>query len=420
MVASTPRPVAVEWLRRWPLWTAPFGLVSYLLAVVSVAAGLGVAGLVTDPPHLVQWASAVMLVGCGVVCVEASRRVGEPAGIAKDLLSAWTLPIALLLPPVLALLAPVPLIALKQIRVRSGLVYRRVFTTAAIGLANGSASVVFHRLTANADPHGGTFLLTSSSVLAAALCCGALCSAVNVVLIATAARLTSPEVRWWDLLGDREQRLLDAGEICLGVVVTGCWTVTPLLALVMLWPIVLVQRGMTHAQLRAAARTDPKTGLLNAGAWEQEADREIVRATRERRPLAILLADLDHFKQVNDIHGHLVGDQVLLSASQALGAGLRQYDLLGRFGGEEFAMLLPNADHNEACQIAERVRRQLVVAPVVAGNAVVEVTVSIGVATLGKHGTDLTDLLTAADLALYRAKANGRNQVALAPTAGGA
>jgi len=232
--------------------------------------------------------------------------------------------------------------------------------------------------------------------------------------------LTSPEVRWWDLLGDREQRLLDAGEICLGVVVTGCWTVTPLLVLVMLWPIVLVQRGMTHAQLRAAARTDPKTGLLNAGAWEQEADREIVRATRERRPLAILLADLDHFKQVNDIHGHLVGDQVLLSASQALGAGLRQYDLLGRFGGEEFAMLLPNADHNEACQIAERVRRQLVVAPVVAGNAVVEVTVSIGVATLGKHGTDLTDLLTAADLALYRAKANGRNQVALAPTAGGA
>lgn len=385
-------------------------MIGYLLAVVVLAAGLTVGGLITTSPRPADWVTWGVLVACALLCVQVSRRVGEPAGVANDLLSAWTLPIALLLPPVFALLAPMPLTAVKQLQVRRGLLHRRVFSASAIGLANWTASIVFHHLM----PPSGASNRAAAQMVLAAIACGVLGWAVNVALIATAARLTSPELSWRSLLWNSEQGVLDAGEVCLGVVVFGCWTVTPVLALVMLVPVLLVQRGLTTAQLRAAARTDPKTGLLNAGAWQQEAEREIVRAGRTRQPLAVLLADLDHFKGINDAHGHMVGDQVLKAAAHALAAGLREYDILGRFGGEEFTMLLPNTDHREACRVAERVRWHLVAAPVVVNDLVIDVTVSIGVAAFGPHGRDLTDLLTAADLALYRAKNNGRNQVALA------
>ena len=105
--------------------------------------------------------------------------------------------------------------------------------------------------------------------------------------------------------------------------------------------VTLLQRSVRHAQLLNASRIDSKTGLLNAGTWEREAASEVARAVRTRTPLALVLIDVDHFKLVNDLHGHLAGDKALRAIAHTFQIFLRDYDLAGRFGGEEFALLLP-------------------------------------------------------------------------------
>ena len=111
-----------------------------------------------------------------------------------------------------------------------------------------------------------------------------------------------------------------------------------------------------HAQLVRDARTDLKTGLLNAAAWQDDAAAEITRAVRARLPLAMVMLDIDHFKAVNDTHGHLAGDQVLRAVAGIITSQLRDYDIAGRYGGEEFAVLLPHTQPGQARRIAERLR----------------------------------------------------------------
>lgn len=413
MAGNAARPMAG--IRRWALWSSPPVVVCLVTATALAGAALAVEGLLTLRWRPDQLATCLVLLACAALCVEAVHRVGQPAGVSKDLLSAWQLPVALLLPPVFSLLFPVPLGVLKQLRLGRSLVYRRVYSGAAVGLANWTVSVLFHRF-ASPGLHlvpGGLRVDRAAVVLLALGCCVLGC-AINVGLIGLAVRSASPGTTWRELIVDRDQRVLDAGEICLGVAVTGCWFVTPLLALVMVTPVLLVQRSLAHAQLRAAARTDAKTGLLNAKAWQGEAEREIVRAHREGQPLAVLIADIDHFKRLNDAYGHLAGDVALMAVVRALTGGLRVYDQLGRFGGEEFTAVLPRTGRIEAGRIAERLRHAVAAFPVVLGDTSVDLSVSIGVAVLGEHGHDLTDLLTAADHALYRAKNSGRNQVATA------
>jgi diguanylate cyclase (GGDEF)-like protein len=184
-----------------------------------------------------------------------------------------------------------------------------------------------------------------------------------------------------------------------------------LLLLVALPPVIWLQRSLMHQQLAAAARTDPKTGLLNAIAWQREADGEVARALRAGTPLALLLVDVDHFKRVNDNHGHLIGDEVLRALATELRQQVRESDVVGRFGGEEFTVLLPRTDDADAYAIAERLRASAGRMSVPAAHARIRVTVSIGVAVLGQHGHDLFELLAAADVALYKAKDAGRDQV---------
>jgi diguanylate cyclase (GGDEF)-like protein len=130
-------------------------------------------------------------------------------------------------------------------------------------------------------------------------------------------------------------------------------------------------------------------------------------------PLAVLIIDIDHFKRVNDAHGHLVGDQVLVGVAHTLVGQLREYDVVGRFGGEEFVALLPGADTVEACRVAERLRNRIRRLTVPAEDGTATVTISVGVSLLRTHGQDLIELLAAADLALYRAKESGRDRVCL-------
>jgi diguanylate cyclase (GGDEF)-like protein len=161
--------------------------------------------------------------------------------------------------------------------------------------------------------------------------------------------------------------------------------------------------------LSSLADRDGLTGLLNHRAFHEQLTREVAQAERDDEPLAVLVIDADHFKRVNDDHGHLVGDEVLKALAQAIVTETRAGDLCARVGGEEFCVALPRATRAEAHDVAERVR-----AAVAALDVAAPITVSIGVGVAsGREGgaTLPTAVLQRADAALYEAKRNGRNQV---------
>jgi diguanylate cyclase (GGDEF)-like protein len=164
---------------------------------------------------------------------------------------------------------------------------------------------------------------------------------------------------------------------------------------------------------KRAAHVDPLTELLNRRAFFESGDICFARQAKRQRPLAALVFDLDRFKQVNDCHGHAVGDRVLEEFSRAVRSELRATDIVGRLGGEEFAALLPECSEEQALDAAERVRRAFTMAAIRNVPTDVAPTVSIGVAMAGRDA-NLSALLARADRAVYRAKSDGRNCIRLA------
>ncbi|HEY3999505.1 MAG TPA: response regulator [Candidatus Xenobia bacterium] len=164
--------------------------------------------------------------------------------------------------------------------------------------------------------------------------------------------------------------------------------------------------------LRLQATRDPLTGLLNRGAILDLMTAELSRQRRQRLPLSVLMLDIDHFKVVNDTHGHQAGDAVLRETARRMRSTIRPYDGIGRYGGEEFIVVLPGADTAGVEKIAARVRRRLDEEPMLAGDKTLHVTASFGIAnSLEMSEPDVASLIRAADMALYRAKHNGRNRV---------
>lgn len=184
---------------------------------------------------------------------------------------------------------------------------------------------------------------------------------------------------------------------------------------------VLALIGITHditehhamlLQLEYQARTDSLTKLPNRGHFLQVAERELGRAIRYGGELSMLLLDIDHFKQVNDLHGHKAGDLVLATIADICRATLRDCDVVGRIGGEEFAVLLPETDAEHAFEAAQRLRQAIAEAPTALDDGSrIQATVSIGVASLDGAATSVASLLQKADSALYAAKHAGRNCV---------
>jgi two-component system, cell cycle response regulator len=166
--------------------------------------------------------------------------------------------------------------------------------------------------------------------------------------------------------------------------------------------------------LRYQATHDHLTGLWNRRGILEELAAELARATRESRPVAIAIGDLDHFKTINDTHGHATGDVVLQASATRLQSVLRSYDTVGRLGGEEFLLLLPGCEHAEAVEIAERARTAVGAAPIPTPDGPITIRMSLGVACrLAGEPADAGTLVEDADAALYRAKAGGRNLVSV-------
>ncbi|RME34011.1 MAG: sensor domain-containing diguanylate cyclase [Gammaproteobacteria bacterium] len=179
---------------------------------------------------------------------------------------------------------------------------------------------------------------------------------------------------------------------------------------------VCIEMTASRDKLRFLGLTDALTGVNNRRFFDQRLPEEVARVARREEPLSCLFIDIDHFKRINDTHGHPAGDAVLREVAALIRAQLRASDVVARYGGEEFAALLPDTGMTRALEVAERIRGSVASAPVTtdAGEEV-PVTVSIGLATLGGgREADPMDLVAEADQALYRAKAQGRNQVVCA------
>lgn len=181
--------------------------------------------------------------------------------------------------------------------------------------------------------------------------------------------------------------------------------------------LIALTKERLELQQRNIALVDPLTGLMNRRAFMGHAERNAMRQGLAAESTALLVLDLDHFKQVNDRHGHDVGDRVLASFAQVAAQNVRPTDLLYRMGGEEFCFVLPDTDIHTALRVAERVRKAFAGHAYSAGGRSIPVTVSIGIATADQAGFDFEVLLAAGDAALYEAKARGRNRVVLADPA---
>lgn len=169
---------------------------------------------------------------------------------------------------------------------------------------------------------------------------------------------------------------------------------------------------LARETLRFQATHDPLTGLWNHGEVLRELDQELARAARAGQSLAVFMVDLDHFKLLNDRHGHLVGDALLCEVSHRLTACVRPYDAVGRYGGEEFLVVVPSIDSAAALALARRIRDSLSDRPMASPGGPVTVTASIGVAVSSpEEPAEPMALVRAADIALYRAKEAGRNRV---------
>jgi diguanylate cyclase (GGDEF)-like protein len=410
--------------RAWPIWDLPGWVTGFLIVVVlSDAAVLAAeASKVTVRAHDLELFAGLLV--CSAATVELTKRMGENLGFVKDVYGVWELPVAVLLPLAYAPVLPIVRFTLTQWRIRRVPLHRRVFSAAAIGLSYVAAALVFHvliRLAHGAASNPAGHALAWMLIVAV---CAAVQWTTNQVLIWTAIKGSNPATKLREEQFAREPMYNDVTELCVAVLVTFCLA-SSMIALVFAFPFIsLLQRSLRHARLLQDSRSDSKTGLLNAATWERESTAEVARAVRTRTPLAVALLDIDKFKGINDTYGHMVGDQVIKEIARTLTSLLRDYDLAGRFGGEEFSLLLPQTRAVDAFRIAERVRANIaglrIIAPGASGSERVHVTVSIGVAALDSGSQrEFADLMAAADAALYRAKAGGRDQVQMISTTRG-
>src|SRR6185295_17532550 len=175
-----------------------------------------------------------------------------------------------------------------------------------------------------------------------------------------------------------------------------------------------MSKERTELRHKTAAMIDPLTGLLNRRAFVQDAEALLLQQVARDRPIGVLLVDLDNFKSINDRFGHPVGDKVLQVFAKTARGGLRQTDLVGRLGGEEFIVILADAGHDNAFLVADRLRNAFAVNAAVVDGQALHATMSIGVSVIVDPRQSLAELMKLADQALYLAKARGRNRVEVA------
>ena len=409
-------------LSRWALWKQPRIVLGYVLGVEFLTAIVVVStfGLVSVTAS--DWIRFGVLLAGSAIHLEAARdierlrKVGAEGIPYVNLKGMWTFAGVLLLPPPMAVALIFCTYLHSWIRVRRVPPFRSVFTATTLVLAGAAAAVVLAAIRPGVYPGYPSGPLGLVAVVAAGLAYWF----VNYALIVGAIMLSNPDAPGRNAVGRLSDQLIVAGSLGLGVATAALLLSQPWAVAVLLLTILGLHRALLVDQFQTESRTDPKTGLANARFWHEIARREFAGAERTNSPLGVLYLDLDHFKTVNDTYGHLAGDEALKAVADELRHEVRDDDLVGRLGGEEFAILLPKTSAADTALAAERIRRRiagLAITITTGGGPVLcnTITCSIGAATYPQSGSTLDELQMAADLAMYQAKDTGRNRVISAP-----
>lgn len=412
-------------VREWAIWQRSRRVVCFLLGMEALAlVGFGYAFLVSVAPDARQWIQWAVLTACATLHIQMTQRQEErrrtrTGTVLIDFVGIWVFPAILLLPATLAVL----LVAL--IRAQHWFVARRpphnfLFSSVSHALAAAIAQVTYSTL----GPHDwdSLNLLGSAQEFATLLITALVYEGIQILyvggVIAMGVFSQRPKPR--NILGNPADNLIEAVTIGLGMATAIVLVIMPPAVVVMALASIVFNRLSELGQLQDDVRTDPKTGILNVRGWTESAGRELVRTGKAGGSLAVLMLDLDHFKWINDVYGHPAGDEVLEATAAALEQATRPSDLVGRFGGEEFLILLADADYEAAHTVAERIRNTIAALRINTtdkrgGSTVITGrTVSVGIAVYPTHGETLDTLTQAADAGVYRAKEAGRNRVRVA------
>ncbi|MEZ0580480.1 GGDEF domain-containing protein [Nocardioides sp. MH1] len=401
-------------IRSWPFLGTPRACQAWVVGAVLAALVLPFA--LVDAGHgrstVDPMVTGLLLVALSIVNVELGRLL--EGGVSRSQrphkgLSAWAFASALLLPTWCLL----PVVAVTYLHASwRGLrvpAWKWVGSAAYVVVAAVAASVVAHLvLGTERDLMRDDGLVGLLGVLAAT----AAFLAVETVLFHGSAYLNEPDDEVWlrKTLATRSFYLTEAGVLLVGGLSAAIWTGGGWFV-VLLAPVYLItQRAALHEPLREKAEYDDKTRALRFQSWRRLSVQGAERCRRKAQPYSLIFADLDHFKEFNEEWGHLLGDDALAVVSDAIRAELRAVDLLGRFGGEEFSIFLPDVTADQAAAIAERIRARVSSTPVPGAGGV---TISLGIsAVLPDDGpVEFVQALTAADRAVFVAKSDGRNRI---------
>ncbi|MFL6120477.1 diguanylate cyclase [Actinophytocola sp.] len=406
--------------RHWHLWRRSRPVIAFILIVEALAVAAMASTATAMPVTRFHWLWFGLLATASAVCLESAiglERIrdadddGEPHA---HLLSVWAFAGVLLLPP--SLLCGLILLGYLHHWARvyryEVPTHRKVFTAATVVLGGLAAYWVLYSVYPGESFVGA---LDGPRGLLVVIAAAVVYRVVNyglTVAVILATHLDRP-VR--DALGAPSDQLMLFGAVGLGCGVAVVMTARPWWTPLLIVTVLALHAGLLMPKFRDASRSDAKTGLFDAVFWAKLVTDELARTRRTNGTLGVLLLDLDHFKLVNDAYGHLAGDMVLRAVADALRRTVRGRDRIGRYGGEEFAIVLPGVGVDDVSKAAERVRAA------VAGLAVSVfdfdseekvvsgLTASVGAAVYPVHGTDRTSLLLAADAALYAAKTAGRD-----------
>lgn len=403
-------------VRDTALWKTPRSPRAFILSVeLLCVTWLVLANFVIVP----EWSDLrrfVLLFCLAALYAEGSDRIErlrEFAGHAENRVtvegsSQWCLAAALVLPPGLAGLFVTLLFghALLRNRRNQTLLPHRLAYSGATAVVGAMAAATLVDASGVPRAELGASLISLGAIVAALVIYTLLQEALLVLVI----RLVRPSVTLRAIFGgvDLTDRAMEWAALALGAFLAVAVLHAPYLTPVVVVVVIVLRRSALVHQLQVQATRDAKTGLLNAGAWRQEAERELVRAERLDSPVTVFMLDLDHFKSLNDAHGHQAGDAALKAVADCISDALRGYDAVGRFGGEEFVAVLAEIDGAQAARVANRLVERIRMLRLDHDGSVTA-SIGVGIGRSGAHTLD--DLISVADQALYVAKNSGRDRV---------
>lgn len=403
-------PTGTEWS---DFWSRPWPVRVYNAAVVVAALATMLGAGALGPVGWGDVAAVVALSVSGMISGELGR-LAEGSRVERQRihkgLSAWALAAGLLLGPGLAGWVAAAVYAHAWARGVRITLWKWVGSCAMVALAALAAHATMVQVTGGTLPLHGS-IATFAGVVAAVVVF--LAAESGLLFVISRLNTQVDEVYLRAMLARPSFYVVELGVLASGALIAVLFRYHAAFLLLAGPANLLIQRGLLHEPLRHEARHDAKTGLLNSEAWRSTAASALAQCRREGRPAAVLIVDVDHFKAVNDTYGHLAGDDVLARAADAILGCLRRTDVVGRFGGDEFCVLLSCGTPEEAAAAAERICARIGRLGFATPGLHVTASVGVAVADAAVVTADLPWLVANADQALYEAKTAGRDRVCI-------